>query len=52
MTGLGKYFRQIDKNRNGFLSQAAFKEALKVFHLELPEGVSLAETVIISIILL
>ncbi|KFO83634.1 Calcyphosin-2, partial [Buceros rhinoceros silvestris] len=37
MTGLGKYFRQIDKNRNGFLSQAAFKEALKVFHLELPE---------------
>lgn len=52
MTGLGKYFRQIDKNRNGFLSQAAFKEALKVFHLELPEAVSLAETVIISIILL
>ncbi|NXK01801.1 CAYP2 protein, partial [Herpetotheres cachinnans] len=37
ITGLGKYFRQADKNRNGFLSQAAFKEALKVFHLEMPE---------------
>ncbi|KFV13821.1 Calcyphosin-2, partial [Tauraco erythrolophus] len=35
--GLGKYFRHIDKNRNGFLSQADFKEALKVFHLEIPE---------------
>lgn len=42
ITGLGKYFRHIDKNRNGFLSQADFKEALKVFHLEVPEGVSLA----------
>ncbi|NWW23259.1 CAYP2 protein, partial [Falcunculus frontatus] len=38
ITGLGKYFRQIDKNRNGFLSQAALKEALKVFNLEMPEG--------------
>ncbi|KAM9246342.1 calcyphosin-2 [Leptosomus discolor] len=38
ITGLGKYFRQVDKNRSGFLSQAAFKEALKVFHLEMPEG--------------
>ncbi|NWZ21187.1 CAYP2 protein, partial [Asarcornis scutulata] len=38
VTGLGKYFRRIDKNRNGFLSQADFKEALKVFHLEVPEG--------------
>uniref|UniRef100_A0A8C8EB52 Calcyphosine 2 n=1 Tax=Otus sunia TaxID=257818 RepID=A0A8C8EB52_9STRI len=38
ITGLGKYFRQVDKNRSGFLSQAAFKEALKVFHLEVPEG--------------
>ncbi|XP_068046350.1 calcyphosin-2 isoform X1 [Anomalospiza imberbis] len=38
ITGLGKYFRQIDKNRNGFLSQAALKEALKIFHLEMPEG--------------
>ncbi|NXE46751.1 CAYP2 protein, partial [Casuarius casuarius] len=38
ITGLGKYFRQIDKSRNGFLSQADFKEALKLFHLEIPEG--------------
>nr|XP_041568754.1 calcyphosin-2 isoform X3 [Taeniopygia guttata] len=37
ITGLGKYFRQIDKNRDGFVSQAALKEALKVFHLEMPE---------------
>ncbi|NXT41562.1 CAYP2 protein, partial [Pelecanoides urinatrix] len=37
-TGLGKYFRHVDKNRNGFLSQADFKEALKAFHLEIPEG--------------
>ncbi|XP_061225411.1 calcyphosin-2 isoform X3 [Neopsephotus bourkii] len=38
ITGIGKYFRQVDKNRNGFLSQEAFKEALKRFHLEIPEG--------------
>ncbi|XP_066040684.1 LOW QUALITY PROTEIN: calcyphosin-2 [Chamaea fasciata] len=38
ITGLGKYFRQIDKNSNGFLSQTALKEALKVFCLEMPEG--------------
>ncbi|KAM9029153.1 LOW QUALITY PROTEIN: calcyphosin-2 [Ara ararauna] len=38
ITGIGKYFRQVDKNRNGFLSQAAFKEALKLFHLEIPDG--------------
>ncbi|NWR71229.1 CAYP2 protein, partial [Centropus unirufus] len=37
ITGLGKYFQQVDKNRNGLLSQADFKEALKVFHLEIPE---------------
>ncbi|XP_075577302.1 calcyphosin-2 isoform X3 [Pelecanus crispus] len=37
ITGLGKYFRHVDKNRNGFLSQADFKEALKVFRLEIPE---------------
>ncbi|NXX11052.1 CAYP2 protein, partial [Podargus strigoides] len=37
ITGLGKYFRNIDKHRNGFLSQANFKEALQVFHLEIPE---------------
>ncbi|XP_054370793.1 calcyphosin-2 [Molothrus ater] len=44
ITGLGKYFRQIDKNRNGLLSRTTLKEAPKVFHLEMPEGVSLAGT--------
>ncbi|KFV78589.1 Calcyphosin-2, partial [Struthio camelus australis] len=38
LTCLGKHFRQMDKNRNGFLCQADFKEALKLFHLEVPEG--------------
>ncbi|XP_009867358.1 PREDICTED: calcyphosin-2-like [Apaloderma vittatum] len=37
VTGLGKYFREADKSRSGFLSQAVFKEALKAFHLEVPE---------------
>ncbi|XP_052524311.1 calcyphosin-2 isoform X2 [Tympanuchus pallidicinctus] len=37
VTGLGKYFRHIDKNGSGFLSQADFKEALKLFHLEVSE---------------
>lgn len=52
ITGLGKYFREIDKKRNGLLSRAALKEALKVFHLEMPEGVSLAEAVNMGIIFL
>ncbi|NXP70140.1 CAYP2 protein, partial [Ramphastos sulfuratus] len=38
LTGLGKYFRQADKHRRGFLPRAAFKEALQVFHLDMPEG--------------
>ncbi|NXR07669.1 CAYP2 protein, partial [Semnornis frantzii] len=38
LTGLGKYFREADKHRRGFLPQAAFKEALQVFHLDMPEG--------------
>ncbi|NXJ59269.1 CAYP2 protein, partial [Rostratula benghalensis] len=38
ITGLGKYFRNVDKARSGFLSRADFKEALKVFHLEITEG--------------
>ncbi|NXP14030.1 CAYP2 protein, partial [Thinocorus orbignyianus] len=37
ITGLGKYFRNRDKNRSGFLSRADFKEGLKAFHLEIPE---------------
>lgn len=52
VTGLGKYFQHIDKNGNGFLSQTDFKEALKLFHLEVPEQVSLTEIVIMGSILL
>nr|KAF6451870.1 calcyphosine 2 [Molossus molossus] len=37
LTGLGKYFRQLDKEGNGLLAKADFKQALKVFHLELSE---------------
>ncbi|OXB83546.1 UNVERIFIED_CONTAM: hypothetical protein H355_011365 [Colinus virginianus] len=37
VTGLGKYFRHIDKNGIGFLSQEDFKEALELFHLEVSE---------------
>lgn len=48
VTGLGKHFRHIDKNGSGFLSQADFKEALKLFHLEVSEQVSLTEIVIMG----
>uniref|UniRef100_A0A2K5NZY7 Calcyphosine 2 n=1 Tax=Cercocebus atys TaxID=9531 RepID=A0A2K5NZY7_CERAT len=37
LTGLGKYFQQLDKEGNGLLDKADFKEALKVFHLEVSE---------------
>ncbi|XP_054845034.1 calcyphosin-2 isoform X2 [Eublepharis macularius] len=37
VTGLGKYFRELEKKQNGVLTKADFKHALKVFHLELPE---------------
>ncbi|XP_016054533.1 PREDICTED: calcyphosin-2 isoform X2 [Miniopterus natalensis] len=37
LTGLGKYFRQLDKEGNGLLDKADFKQALKVFHLEVSE---------------
>ncbi|XP_048357897.1 calcyphosin-2 isoform X1 [Sphaerodactylus townsendi] len=37
MTGLGKYFRELEKNQNGILTKANFKHSLKVFHLEVPE---------------
>uniref|UniRef100_A0A8D0GPW2 Calcyphosine 2 n=1 Tax=Sphenodon punctatus TaxID=8508 RepID=A0A8D0GPW2_SPHPU len=35
--GLGKYFRQLDMEGNGVLAKEAFKQALKVFHLQVPE---------------
>ncbi|ELW70506.1 Calcyphosin-2 [Tupaia chinensis] len=34
LTGLGKYFQQLDKKGNGLLEKADFKQALEVFHLE------------------
>ncbi|XP_030404569.1 calcyphosin-2 isoform X3 [Gopherus evgoodei] len=37
LTGLGKYFRERDQKRDGALSKAVFKQALTVFHLEVPE---------------
>ncbi|XP_074181507.1 calcyphosin-2 isoform X4 [Rhinolophus sinicus] len=36
-TGLGKYFRQLDKEGSGLLDKADFKQALNVFHLEVSE---------------
>ncbi|XP_072914968.1 calcyphosin-2 isoform X5 [Hemitrygon akajei] len=36
MTGLGKYFRQRDSSGNGDMAKAELKQALKEFHLELP----------------
>ncbi|XP_036617412.1 calcyphosin-2 [Trichosurus vulpecula] len=37
LTGLGKYFRNLDKKGNGLLCKADFKQTLKVFCLEVPE---------------
>ncbi|XP_069346248.1 calcyphosin-2 isoform X2 [Eulemur rufifrons] len=37
LTGLGRYFQQLDKEGNGLLDKADFKQALKVFHLEVSE---------------
>ncbi|XP_023603703.1 calcyphosin-2 [Myotis lucifugus] len=37
LTAMGKYFRQLDKEGNGLLDKADFKQALKVFHLEMSE---------------
>ncbi|XP_072511503.1 calcyphosin-2 isoform X2 [Notamacropus eugenii] len=37
LTGLGKYFRNLDKKGNGLLCKADFKQALEIFHLEVPE---------------
>ncbi|XP_023572051.1 calcyphosin-2 [Octodon degus] len=37
LTALGKYFQQLDKEGHGLLKKADFKQALNVFHLEVPE---------------
>ncbi|KAM6435831.1 calcyphosin-2 isoform 2-T3 [Liasis olivaceus] len=37
VSGLGKYFRELDKKQNGNLTKADYRQALKVFHLEVTE---------------
>ncbi|XP_062059192.1 calcyphosin-2 isoform X3 [Lepus europaeus] len=37
LTGLGKYFQQLDKEGDGLLHKSDFKQALKVFHFEISE---------------
>nr|XP_012606482.1 calcyphosin-2 isoform X4 [Microcebus murinus] len=37
LTGLGRYFQQLDKEGNGLLDKADFKQALKVFQLQVSE---------------
>ncbi|XP_035874559.1 calcyphosin-2 isoform X2 [Phyllostomus discolor] len=37
LTGLGKYFQQLDKEGNGLLDKSDFKQALKAFHLQVSE---------------
>ncbi|XP_077121429.1 calcyphosin-2 isoform X3 [Ranitomeya variabilis] len=39
LTGLGKYFRQLDKCGSGCLEKAEFKLALHTYHLELSEKI-------------
>ncbi|OCT57017.1 hypothetical protein XELAEV_18004106mg [Xenopus laevis] len=39
LTGLGKYFRQVAKNEDGILQKTEFKQALKVFHLDVSEEI-------------
>ncbi|XP_050995665.1 calcyphosin-2 [Acomys russatus] len=37
LTGLGKYFQQLDKEGNGLLEKADFQQVLRTFHLEVSE---------------
>ncbi|XP_073476122.1 calcyphosin-2 isoform X1 [Aquarana catesbeiana] len=37
LTGLGKYFRQLDKNGSGCLGKAEYRQALKTYHLDMSE---------------
>ncbi|XP_008255030.2 calcyphosin-2 isoform X4 [Oryctolagus cuniculus] len=37
LTGLGKYFQQLDKEGDGLLHKSEFKQALKVLHFEISE---------------
>uniref|UniRef100_H0VJT7 Calcyphosine 2 n=2 Tax=Cavia porcellus TaxID=10141 RepID=H0VJT7_CAVPO len=37
LTGLEKFFQQLDKDGHGLLNKTDFKQALKIFHLEVSE---------------
>ncbi|XP_018428183.1 PREDICTED: calcyphosin-2 [Nanorana parkeri] len=37
LTGLGKLFRQLDKNGSGCLGKTEYKQALKTYHLDMSE---------------
>ncbi|XP_074868832.1 calcyphosin-2 isoform X2 [Carettochelys insculpta] len=37
VTRLGRYFRQLDQKGDGSLSKAVFKQAVTLFHLDVPE---------------
>lgn len=39
VSGLGKYFRELDKKQNGNITKADYRQALKVFDLEVTEEV-------------
>ncbi|KAM3926942.1 calcyphosin-2 [Leptodactylus fuscus] len=39
ITGLGKYFRQLDKSGSGCFGKEEFKQALQTYHLDVPEKV-------------
>lgn len=39
LTGLGKYFQQLDKEGDGLLEKSDFQQALKAFHFEISEKV-------------
>lgn len=39
VTGLGKYFRELEKKQKGVLTKEDLKHALEVFHLEVSEEV-------------
>ncbi|XP_069831395.1 calcyphosin-2 [Dendropsophus ebraccatus] len=39
LTGLGKYFRQLNKDGSGYLGRAAFKQALQTYHLDVSEKI-------------
>uniref|UniRef100_A0A8C6X4K9 Calcyphosine 2 n=1 Tax=Naja naja TaxID=35670 RepID=A0A8C6X4K9_NAJNA len=37
VSGLGKYFRELDKKQNRIITKADYRQALKAFHLEVTE---------------